>query len=94
MEQRPIAQGTGTGNNVLSVYSDRVELSSGIPGQNTTSVSLKQVANVSIRGWVNCTLSIEINDGRRLNLERMALPDARQIKAVIERQKRMAGLHE
>jgi hypothetical protein len=93
MEQRPIAQGTGSGNNVISVYSDRVELSSGLGSQNA-SVGLKQVASVSIRGWVNCTLTIEINDGRRLNVQRMALPDARQIKAVIERQKRMAGLYE
>ncbi len=93
MEQRPIAQGTGSGNNVISVYSDRIELSSGLGGQNI-SVGLKQVASVLIRGWVNCTLTIEINDGRRLNVQRMALPDARQIKAVIERQKRMAGLYE
>ena len=93
MEQRPIAQGTGSGNNVISVYSDRVEFSSGLGGQNA-SVGLKQVASVLIRGWVNCTLTIEINDGRRLNVQRMALPDARQIKAVIERQKRMAGLYE
>ncbi len=93
MEQRPIAQGTGSGNNVISVYSDRVELSSGLGSQNT-SVGLKQVASVLIRGWVNCTLTIEINDGRRLNVQRMALPDARQIKAAIERQKRTAGLYE
>jgi hypothetical protein len=93
MEQTPIAQGTGTGNKVLTVYPDRVVLSPGFRGQNT-SVGLKQIASVSIRGWVNCTLTLEINDGRRLNVERMALPDARQIKAVIERQKRMAGLHE
>ena len=93
MEQRPIAQGAGSGNNVISVYSDRVELSSGLGGQNI-SVRLKQVASVLIRGWVNCTLTIEINDGRRLNVQRMALPDARQIKAAIERQKRTAGLYE
>jgi hypothetical protein len=93
MEQRPIVQGTGSGNNVISVYSDRVELNSGLGGQNT-SVGLKQVASVLIRGWVNCTLTIEINDGRRLNVQRMALPDARQIKAAIERQKRTAGLYE
>ena len=74
MEQRPIVQGTGSGNNVISVYSDRVELNSGLGGQNT-SVGLKQVASVLIRGWVNCTLTIEINDGRRLNVQRMALPD-------------------
>ncbi len=93
MEQRPLAQGAGT-NNVVNVYPDRVELQSGWQGQNTTSVELKQIASVSIRGVINCTLTVEINDGRRLNVERMALPDARQVKTEIERQKRKAGLYE
>jgi len=43
---------------------------------------------------INCTLTLEINDGRRLNVERMALPDARQVKATIESQKQRAGLYE
>jgi hypothetical protein len=94
MEQRLLAQGTGSGNNVINVYPDRVELRAGWQGQNAETVGLKQVASVSIRGWVNCTLTVEINDGRRLNVERMALPDARQIKAAIEDQKRKAGLYE
>jgi predicted Rdx family selenoprotein len=93
MEQRPLAQGTGS-NNVIHVYSDRVELRSGWQSQNALSVGLKQVASVSIRGLVNCTLTIEINDGRRLNVERMALPDARQIKNTIDHQKKTAGLYE
>ncbi len=93
MEQKPLAQGAGT-NNVVNVYSDRVELQSGWQSQNTTSVRLKQIATISIRGWVNCTLTIEINDGRRLNIERMALPDARQVKTEIERLKTKAGLYE
>ncbi len=93
MEQRPLAQGTGS-NNVINVYSDRVEVRSGWQSQNALSVGLKQVASVSIRGLVNCILTIEINDGRRLNVERMALPDARQVKAAIEHQKKTAGLYE
>ncbi len=93
MEQRLIAQGTGL-NNVINVYTDRVEIRTGWQSQNTDSLGLKQIAHVSIRGLVNCTLVIEVNDGRRLNIERMALPDARQVKAAIETQKRKAGLYE
>jgi len=93
MEQRLLAQGAGT-NNVINVYSDRVELRTGWNSENATSLGLKQVANVSIRGLINCTLTLEINDGRRLDIERMALPDARQVKAAIENQKQKAGLFE
>ena len=93
MEQRLLAQGAGT-NNVVNVYSDRVELRTGWNSENTTSLGLKQVANVSIRGLINCTLTLEVNDGRRLDIERMALPDARQVKAAIEDQKQKAGLFE
>jgi hypothetical protein len=93
MEQRPLAQGTGN-NSVVNVYPDRVELSSGWQGQNILSIGLRQVVDVSIRGVINCTLTIEANDGRRISVDRMALPDARQVKAAIERQKKMAGLYE
>ena len=93
MEQRLIAQGTGL-NNVINVYTDRVEIRSGWQGQSADSLGLKQIAHVSIRGLVNCTLAIEINDGRRLRIERMALPDARQVKAAIESQKQKVGLYE
>jgi hypothetical protein len=93
MEQRLIAQGTGL-NNVIHVYTDRVEFRTGWQGQNADSLGLKQIANVSIRGLVNCTLTIEVNDGRRLDVGRMALPDARQVKAAIESQKQKAGLYE
>lgn len=93
MEQRLLAQGAGT-NNVINVYPDRVELRTGWRGENVTSLRLKQVANVTLRGMINCTLTMEINDGRRLNVERMALPDARQVKAAIESQKKRAGLYE
>ncbi|CAN5241195.1 hypothetical protein BH24ACT19_BH24ACT19_08410 [soil metagenome] len=93
MEQRLLAQGAGT-NNIINVYPDRVELRTGWQGENVTSLGLKQVANVTLRGMINCTLTMEINDGRRLNVERMALPDARQVKAAIESQKQRAGLYE
>jgi hypothetical protein len=96
MEQRrrPIAQGTGRGNTVIRVYPDRLEFASGWQSQNVSTVSLKQVVDVSIKGIVNCTLTIEVNDGRRIALDRMALPDARGIKSTIERQKQTAGLYE
>jgi hypothetical protein len=93
MEQRLLAQGTGL-NRVINVYTDRVEIRTGWQSQNTNSLGLKQVAHVSIRGLVNCTLAIEVNDGRRLHIERMALPDARRIKAAIDSQKKKAGLYE
>ena len=93
MEQRLLAQGAGT-NNVINVYSDRVEIRTGWNNENTTSLGLKQVASISIRGLINCTLTLEINDGRRLDIERMALPDARQVKVAIENQKQKAGLFE
>jgi hypothetical protein len=94
MEQRPLAQATGSRNNVVNVYPDRVELVDGWRGRNISSVGLRQIAAVSIKGLVNCTLTIEVNDGRRLSVERMALPDARQIKSAVESQKRKAGLYE
>lgn len=94
MEQRsPLAQGAGN-NSVINVYQDRVEIVSGWQGQSIESIGLKQVVNVSIRGLINCTLTVEINDGQRISVDHMALPDARQIKAAIERQKRTAGLYE
>ena len=93
MEQRLLAQGAGN-NSVINVYPDRVEFRTGWNSENADSLRLKQIANVSIRGLVNCTLTIEVNDGRRLDVERMALPDARQVKAAVEAQKRKAGLYE
>lgn len=93
MEQRLLAQGTGN-NGVVNVYPDRVEIRTGWDSENTNSLGLKQVAKVSLRGLVNCTLTIEVNDGRRLNVERMALPDARHVKTAIEDQKRKASLYE
>ncbi len=93
MEERPIAQGTGT-NVVVNVYPERLELRTGWQNENVTSLGLKQVVGVSVRGFVNSTLVVELNDGRRLNIGRMAPPDARKIKAAIESQKEKASLYE
>ncbi|MEJ7816268.1 MAG: hypothetical protein WKF53_13935 [Rubrobacter sp.] len=93
MEQKLLAQGTGR-NGVINVYPDRIELRTGWNSENADPVGLKQVAHVSIRGLVNCALTIEVNDGRRILIEHMALPDARQVKAAIEDQKRRASLYE
>jgi hypothetical protein len=94
MEQnRPLAQGAGN-NIVVNVYPDRVELVSGWQGQNVVVVGLRQVVDATVRGVINATLVIETNDGRRIDVERMALPDARHIKTAIEQQKKTAGLYE
>ncbi|MDQ3303412.1 MAG: hypothetical protein M3518_08720 [Actinomycetota bacterium] len=93
MEQKLLAQGTGR-NGVINVFPDRIELRTGWNNENADPVGLKQVAHVSIRGFVNCALTIEVNDGRRILIEHMALPDARQVKAAIEDQKRKASLYE
>lgn len=90
----PIAQATAHNNNIVSVYPDRVELRSGWQGQNVEEIGLRDIAIVSIRGLVNCNLTIETNTGRRINLQRMALPDARGVKNAIEAQKKKAGLYE
>ncbi len=91
MQDNPIAQGTGSGVAVL-IYPERVELRSRLRSQSTCSVDLGQVTSVRIRGLINCPLTIEINDGHRLHVEGMALPDARQIIAATEHQKRMTSL--
>lgn len=83
MKENPIAQGTGSGVAPIA-YPERVEFKSKLQNQNTCSLGLGQVTSVRIRGL--------INDGQRLDVKGMALPDARQIKAAIERQKGMTGL--
>jgi hypothetical protein len=90
----PITQATAHGNNVVVVYADRVELRSGWQGQNVEALSIRDVSAVRVRGMINCTLIIVDNAGRQHDLERMALPDARVVKAAIERQKQKAGLYE
>ena len=90
----PITQATAHGNNVVGVFADRVELRSGWQGQRVETISMKDVAAVRIQGWVNCTLMLESNTGRLYRLDRMALPDARGVKAAIERQKQKAGTYD
>ena len=90
----PITQATAHGNNVVIVYADKVEMRSGFQGQHLETVTIKEVANVHIQGWVNCTLTLESNTGRLYALDRMALPDARGVKTAIERQKQKAGIYD
>ena len=92
MEESPIAQGTGGG--AVSVYHNRVKFTSGWQSQNIFSVELEQIASVDVRGLTDCTTTIEVNDGRRLDIVGRALPDVLEIKAAIERQKSMAGPRE
>lgn len=94
MEQRPLAQGTGRNNHVVTVHADRVEIRSGWQGQNVERVPLRDIVAVGVKGLVNCTLTVETNGGRVFAVYNMALPDARQIKTAIERQKKTAGLYE
>ena len=91
---QPITQATGHNNTIVGVYPDRVELKSGWQSQNVESVGLRDIANVSIKGLVNVTLTIQTNTGRVYQLNRMALPDARQVKNAVEQQKLKAGLYE
>ena len=89
----PIAQASGH-NNYVNVYDDRVEIKSGWQGQTVENIGLRDVSSVSVRGLVNCTLTMESNTGRIYRIERMARPEANQIKTAIERQKQKAGLYE
>ena len=91
---QPIIQATGHNNTIVGVYQDRIEFKSGWKSQNVESISLRDVALVGIKGFVNVTLTIETNTGRVYRLNRMALPDARGIKNAFEQQKRLAGLYE
>ncbi len=91
--EQPVTQATAH-NNTIAVYQSEIEIRSGWQGQNVESVKLRDVASVGIRGVVNVTLIIESNTGRTYRLQRMALPDARQVKKAVEQQKRRAGLYE
>lgn len=94
MEQRPVAQATGNQNNIVEVYGDRVELHSGWQNQSTERLDLRDISQVSVKGWVNCTLTIQTNKGREYTMNRLALPEARDIKSSIKSQKQRAGLYE
>ena len=92
--EAPITQATAHSNTIVVVYADHVEVRSGWQSQNVESFGLKEVATVGVRGVVNTTLTLETNTGRVLQLNRMALPDARKVKQAIERQKQRAGLYD
>jgi hypothetical protein len=92
--EAPITQATAHNNTIVAVFDDHVEVRSGWQSQNVESLGLKQVSTVAIRGVVNATLTLETNTGRVLQLNRMALPDARKVKQAIERQKQRAGLYD
>ncbi len=91
--ETPIAQASGH-NNYVNVYDDRVEIKSGWQGQNVENIGHRDIASVSVRGLVNCTLTLETNTGRIHRVERMARPEANQVRSAIERQKQKAGLYE
>lgn len=92
--EAPITQATAHNNTIVAVFPDRVEIRSGWQSQNVESFSLREVAVVATKGFVNATLKLETNKGRVLELTRMALPDARRVKNTIESQKRLAGLYD
>lgn len=93
MEDKPVAQATGSNNNIVEVYSERIELHSGWHNYQKETLDLKDVSEVSVKGLVNCTLTIRTNKGRRWQLERLSLPEARGIKATVETNKQKAGLY-
>lgn len=90
----PIVQAAAHTNHVVSVYPDRVEIRSGWQGQNVEEIDLRDVATVTIRGLVNCALTITSNKGRIHELRNMALPEARQVKNTIETRKQRAGIYD
>ncbi len=92
--ERPIAQATAHNNYIVNVYSDRVELVGGWQQQKLEKIPLREIADVRVRGFVNCTLAIANNAGRIYRFEKLALPDANEIKNAIVRQRRKAGLFE
>ena len=92
--EAPITQATARNNTIVAVFADHVEVKSGWQSQDVESFDLKQIAVVTIKGLVNVTLSLETNTGRVLQLNRMALPDARGVKNAIEARKRLAGLYD
>lgn len=94
MEGSALAQATGRNNEIVEVYQDQIQVHSGWQSHQTDTLDPKDVSLVSIKGMVNCTLSIQTNTGREYRIECLALPEAREIKSAIESQKQRAGLYE
>ncbi|WP_119068848.1 PH domain-containing protein [Rubrobacter indicoceani] len=90
----PLVEASAHTNHVVKVYSDRVEVQSGWQGQQVESIGLRDIENVTLKGLVNCTLIIKTNKGKVFDLKRMALPEARRVKATVEDQKSRAGLYD
>lgn len=89
-----VAQATGSNNNIVEVYPERMEFHSGWQNHQTETLSLRDVSTVSIKGLVNCTLTVGTNKGRQIQIQRLALPEARSIKSAIDAQKQRASLYE
>lgn len=90
----PLTEASAHANHVIKVYSDRVEIQSGWQGQKIESLDLRDVENVTIKGLVNCTLTLKSNRGQIFELKRMSLPEARRVKSTVEAQKSRAGLYD
>ncbi|MBA2443372.1 MAG: hypothetical protein H0V53_13400 [Rubrobacter sp.] len=86
-----IVQASGSGNNIIDVYPDRVELRSGWQSQNREAIDHRDISSVEVKGLVNCVLTLETNKGRLVRLENLALGEARKIKTSIELQKSRAA---
>jgi hypothetical protein len=94
LDKRPVAQATGSNNNIVEVYPERMELHSGWQNHQTETLNLKDISSVSVKGLVNCTLIILTNKGREYRIQRISLPEARGIKSAVESQKQRAGLYD
>lgn len=90
----PLTEASAHANNVIKVYSDRIEIQSGWQGQKVEAIDLKEIENITIKGFVNCTLILKSNKGQIFELKRMALPEARRVKSTVENQKSRAGLYD
>jgi hypothetical protein len=90
--ERPLVQAAGSWNTIVNVYRDRVEVLKGLQSQLAEMVPHRQIVEVTLSGWVNCTLAIEDNTGRVLTLDGLALREAKEIKAAIEENKQLAAV--
>ncbi|MGH3090617.1 MAG: PH domain-containing protein [Rubrobacteraceae bacterium] len=90
----PIFQAAAHTNHTISVYPDRVEIRSGWQGQNVEEINLRDIESVTVRGVVNCALTITSNTGRIFELRRMSLPEARRVRSTIETRKQRAGIYD
>lgn len=90
--ERPVAQAAASWSTVINVYSDRVEVVKGLNGQHRETITYKALVEVRLKGWVNCTLTLEDNTGRVLDFEKLSLGEAREVKDAIETGKQRAAI--